>query len=60
MRYLYASHMGGYYVTDHELSPDEQYCEQCGDSDHYVGGWDDEDDEETSKATLIEMWEEIG
>ena len=58
MKYLYESHLGGYYVTDHELSLDERYCETCGDADRCIGGWDDDDDEEAAKAALIEMWEE--
>ena len=34
--FLYESHMGGYFLTDRELSNDELYCEQCGDSDYLV------------------------
>ena len=33
--YIYESHMGGLYVSEFEL--DDLYCEQCGDSDTYIG-----------------------
>lgn len=35
--YLYCSHMGTYYIMDHELSVEEEYCETCGDFDELVG-----------------------
>lgn len=31
--YIYDSHLGGVYVTDRELTRDEEYCDQCGDFD---------------------------
>lgn len=34
-KYLYESHMGGYYTTDEEL--EDTYCEECGDSDTCLG-----------------------
>lgn len=36
MKYLYESHLGGFYFTDEELSWEDRYCEQCGDSDWLV------------------------
>ena len=35
--YIYEDHMGGIYVSDRELSYEERYCEQCGDTDWFVG-----------------------
>ena len=35
--YVYESHMGSLYTTDYQLSYDERYCEQCGDSDWLLG-----------------------
>lgn len=35
--YLYENHMGGFYTTDYEQDQDDLYCEQCGDSDRYIG-----------------------
>jgi len=35
--FIYESHMGGFFTSDHQLSFDEIYCEQCGDSDHLIG-----------------------
>lgn len=35
--YIYESHMGYLYVDDNILDYDEQYCEQCGDSDWFIG-----------------------
>lgn len=37
MRYLYASHMGGLYVSDDYLGFEETYCETCGDCDQLIG-----------------------
>ena len=37
MKYLYDSHLGGLYSTDHELSMLALYCDQCGDSDDKIG-----------------------
>lgn len=33
MIYIYESHMGGLYISPDELTLDELYCEECGDSD---------------------------
>jgi len=35
--YIYESHMEGYYTSDFQLDYDDLYCEQCGDSDTYIG-----------------------
>lgn len=37
MPYIYESHMGGLYTEDEPLSYDEEYCEECGDSDSLLG-----------------------
>lgn len=37
MAYIYESHMADLFTTDHELSYKERYCEQCGDSDLFLG-----------------------
>lgn len=38
--YVYESHLGGLYTSDDYISPDELYCEQCGDSDYEIGSFD--------------------
>lgn len=35
--FIYEGHMGGFFTSDHQLSFDEIYCEQCGDSDDFIG-----------------------
>lgn len=35
--YIYENHMGGLFTTDEFLSPEECYCETCGDSDWLIG-----------------------
>lgn len=35
--YIYESHTGGLYTTDHELSYKARYCETCNDSDFIIG-----------------------
>lgn len=36
--YIYENHLGGgLYTSDNLLDYDDLYCEQCGDSDSYVG-----------------------
>ena len=37
MPYIYEGHMGGLYTTDEPLAYEEEYCEQCGDSDQLLG-----------------------
>ena len=31
--YLYESHTGGFFIKDRRLTPEEEYCETCNDSD---------------------------
>jgi len=39
--YFYESHLGGnIYTTDYEKTYDELYCEECGDSDTFLGEYD--------------------
>ncbi len=43
IKYIYENHVSGnYYCSDKELDYDELYCEECGDSDGYVGSIDTE------------------
>lgn len=36
--YIYENHLGGgLYTSDYELDYEDLYCEQCGDSDGYIG-----------------------
>ena len=35
--YIYEGHMGSLYTSNHELSYKDLYCEQCCDSDWYIG-----------------------
>ena len=35
--FFYESHLGGIYYSDDYLDYDDLYCEQCGDSDNYIG-----------------------
>lgn len=36
--YIYENHLGGgLYTSDYELDYEDLYCEQCGDSDWFVG-----------------------
>ena len=34
--HLYESHLGGYFITENEVSYEDLYCETCGDSDQYL------------------------
>lgn len=36
-KYIYESHLGGLYTSEHSIPWDELYCEQCGDSDWELG-----------------------
>lgn len=43
--YFYESHLSGViYTTDYEKDYDELYCEECGDSDWYIGEFDSWED----------------
>ena len=44
--YLYKSHLDGLYTTTDLLDFNDLYCEQCGDSDFYLGSF----------STLAEFW----
>ena len=35
--FVYESHMGGFFVSEEELSYEECSCEVCGDSDWFIG-----------------------
>lgn len=35
--YLYESHLGGFYMSDKYLDYDDLYCDECGDSDSFLG-----------------------
>lgn len=35
--YIYASHMGGLFVSDEILDYEQAYCETCGDFDYLLG-----------------------
>lgn len=35
--YIYESHMGGLYATYEEMTPEQLYCDGCGDSDTFIG-----------------------
>lgn len=35
--HIYESHMGGFYTSNDEIDYDDLYCDQCGDSDLYLG-----------------------
>lgn len=35
--YLYLSHTGNYYIIREELSDEDNYCYECGDSDELIG-----------------------
>ena len=40
--YLYESHLGDYYIENHELPYDELYCSLCNDSDELIGSFKNE------------------
>lgn len=43
--YFYESHLSGIiYTTDYEKDYDELYCDECGDSDWYIGEFDSWED----------------
>lgn len=51
--YVYESHMGGVYLSDHFIPYEDLYCETCGDSDWLLGEVDD-DDYEALRSLLEE------
>lgn len=42
--YLYLSHLGGFYTTGEKLDFDDRYCEDCGDTDDYIGEYKTQED----------------
>lgn len=44
MLYWYASHLGGIYSSTHRIEDDDLYCDQCGDSDEYLGQFETEEE----------------
>lgn len=42
--YWYASHLGGIYSSDYEISDEDLYCDQCGDYDEYLGQFETEEE----------------
>jgi len=54
MIHLYESHLGGYYTTDHYIK--DTYCDQCGDSDTYLGEFKTE---EEAKNYFIRWFDEV-
>lgn len=54
--FIYENHLdGGLYVSDEKLDYDQLYCEQCGDSDQFVGRADTK--EEAKKLLETEFWD---
>ena len=49
MQYLYQGHMGGLYTSNEPIDYDRLYCEQCGDSDWFLGTFE----------TLKDFWDLI-
>lgn len=41
--YLYENHLGGIYTSDEIIDEEELYCEECGDSDWYIGSIEEDD-----------------
>lgn len=53
MWYVYECHLSGdYYISDKELSYEERYCEQCGDSDRLMDSFDTEEEAENYIVSL--------
>ncbi len=42
--YLYESHTGGFYFEYHLLPETELYCTSCGDSDTWIGSFENENE----------------
>lgn len=40
--YLYENHLGGLYTSDEIEDEEFLYCEECGDSDQYIGKIDED------------------
>lgn len=55
-KYLYCSHMGGVFTSDEKISFDDLYCEQCGDSDDFLGCVDVTDLDQLTDAASCISW----
>ena len=44
MKYLYESCVGTYYSTDEAQTYEQMDCEQCGDSDTFIGTYETEEE----------------
>ena len=42
--YYYINHLGGIYGCEDYRDDDDLYCEECGDSDVYLGEFDTEEE----------------
>lgn len=38
--HVYESHLGGFYTSKNYYNYEDLYCEECGDSDDYIGYFD--------------------
>lgn len=59
-KWLYESHLGGFYLTNEELPYDALYCEQCGDSDTPYGEMNSFQEAWNSLADMIAFSDEDG
>ena len=41
--YLYENHMGGIYTSEEIIDYNDLYCEECGDSDRFIGKVEEDD-----------------
>ena len=46
LKHVYASHLEGYFTTGERLTFEEEYCDQCGDCDWYLGQVETEEEAE--------------
>lgn len=42
--YLYESHLGGVYITEEPVDYFYLYCDSCGDSDQFIGFFENEEE----------------
>ncbi|MCM1334186.1 MAG: hypothetical protein NC084_04110 [Bacteroides sp.] len=69
--YIYESHIdGSLYAVERELSHDELYCDQCGDSDSMIGYADTKEEarallcgksgtDDNAIREFLEEWEDL-
>lgn len=56
MPYLYKDHLfGGYYSSNFEQDYEQLYCDQCGDSDTFIGEYETD----AEMQALVEKEEEM-